>query len=320
MIESAGQRVRGAGEVAIRSLVWRGRLARAIRRYWAPYLFISPFYLLFLIFGLFPPAYGLYLSFQRWDGLTEQVFVGWRNYELVLTDTLFWTALLNNLAIAAVSTIPSLPFALLCAFLLNHAIQRFRSLYLASYFSPTVASSVAVALIFGLLYGRDFGLINDGLRLLGLAPVEWLTNPLAMKLSVAILLIWRWLGYNVVIYLAGLQAIPREYYEAARVDGARTWHLFRYISVPLLRPTILFTTVTSTIGILQLFAEPYLLVGPTGGTGYGLLTMSMYLYNNAFTYFKFGYSSAMAYVMFVIILIGSILNLVFIGRRRWGEI
>ncbi len=158
-------------------------------------------------------------------------------------------------------------------------------------------------------------MINAALRFLGLPGVDWLQDPVAMKFSLAILLIWRWTGYNAVIYLAGLQGIPEEYYEAARVDGARTWHLFRYISVPLLRRVILFTTVLSTIGILQLFAEPYLLVGPDGGTDYSLMTMMTYLYNNGFSYFKFGYASAMAYVMFVFIVMGSLLNL-WIGRSK----
>ncbi|HEV8633952.1 MAG TPA: sugar ABC transporter permease [Chloroflexota bacterium] len=304
-------------------------MRRGVRRYWAPYVFISPFYILFAIFGLFPPLFGFYLSFHRWDGLTEQVFVGLRNYELVLTDDLFWKALANNLIIAAISTVPCLSLALGCAFLLNQRIRRFRDAYLASFFSPAVASVVAVTVVFGLLYGREYGFINGALRLVGLPTVDWLQEPVAMKASLAILLVWRWLGYNTVIYLAGLQAVPAEYYEAARVDGATTWHLFRHVSVPLLRPTILFTTVTSTIGILQLFAEPYLLAnssgqsaasaGFSGGAGYSLLTMTMYLYNNAFSYLKFGYASAIAYVMFVIIFVGSLLNLLVIGRRRWGE-
>lgn len=288
---------------------------RGVRRYWAPYVFISPFYILFAIFGVFPPLYGLYLSFHRWDGLTPPVFVGFRNYELVLTDPLFWHAFGNTILIAAMSTVPGLFGALGLAFLLNNSIRRGRHIYLACLFSPTVASSAAVALIFGLLYGREFGLLNAVLRFLGLPAVDWLQDPLAMKVSLALLLIWRWLGYNTVIYLAGLQAIPAEYYEAARVDGASTWRLFRHISVPLLRPVILFTTILSTIGILQLFAEPYLLIGSDGGTDYSLLTMMMYLYNNAFTYFKFGYASAISYVMFVIIVIGSILNL-WVGRRK----
>jgi len=290
-------------------------LRQGVQRYWAPYVFISPFYILFAVFGIFPPLYGVYLSLHRWDGLTPPVFVGLHNYMLVLTDGLFWQTFSNTLAIAALSTGPSLFLSLGLAFLLNTNIKRGRHFYLACIFSPTLASSAAVALIFGLLYGREFGLINAALRFLGLPGVDWLQDPVAMKFSLALLLTWRWAGYNTVIYLAGLQGIPEEYYEAARVDGAHTWHLFRYISVPLLRRVILFTTVLSTIGILQLFAEPYLLVGASGGTDYSLLTMMTYLYNNAFSYFKFGYASAMAYVMFVFIVIGSLLNL-WIGRRN----
>lgn len=299
-----------------RSAAWR----RAIRRYWAPYLFISPFFILFAIFGLFPPLYGLFLSFYRWDALTPRVFVGLRNYELAITDALFWHALLNNLTLLLIATVPGLTLSLILAFFLNNAIRRGRDFYLATYFSPTVTSSAALALVFGLLYGREFGILNAGLRALHLPAVDWLHDPIAMKAALAMLLIWRYLGWNTVIYLAGLQAIPHDYYEAARVDGASTRHLFWHISLPLLRPALLFTTVTSTIGILQLFNEPYLLVGPTGGSDYSLLTMTMYLYNNAFTYLKFGYASALSYLMFAFIFGASLLNLLLVGRKQWGEV
>jgi cellobiose transport system permease protein len=293
----------------------RKRFRHGVRNYWAPYLFISPFYILFAIFGLFPPLFGFYISFQEWNGITPPAFSGMSNYVVVLTDKLFWQAFLNTVVMAVLATVPGLFLSLWCAFLLNNSIRRFRHFYLASLFSPTVASSAAIALIFGLIYGREFGILNASLRLAGLPAIDWLGNPIAMKVSLAVLLIWRWLGYNTVIYLAGLQAIPHEYYEAARVDGANTWHLFRHISVPLLRRVILFTTVLSTIGILQLFAEPYLLVGPGGGPGNSLRTMMMYLYTNAFTYFRFGYASAISYVLFVIVVVGTIVNLI-VGRRR----
>ena len=243
---------------------------------WA-YFFISPFFILFGIFGLFPPLFTLYLSFHKWDVVSPMQWVGLDNYAGVLTDDLFWKAFLNNTVFSLMSTVPGLTLALIIAFLLDLYVHRLRNTFLAAYFSPIITSSVAVAIIFGLMYGTNFGLINSGLRMLGLEPVRWLQDPIPMKFALAILLIWRWLGWNIVLYLVGLQGISHDYYEAARVDGANGVQLFLRITVPLMRPTILYTAIISTIGILQLFAEPYLLTGQTGsmgGTDNSLLTMT----------------------------------------------
>jgi len=179
-----------------------------------------------------------------------------------------------------------------------------------------VTSSVAVSLVFGALFGLNYGIVNAIIRMVNLQPVPWLTEPGPMKVVLIILLLWRWLGWNMVIYLAGLQSISHEYYEAALVDGANRWQIFTRITVPLMRPVILYTAVTATIGTLQLFAEPRLLSSEMGGRNNSLLTPVMYIYQMGFGYFRFGYASAVAYVLFVLILGASLLNLRFLRQKE----
>jgi cellobiose transport system permease protein len=298
----------------------RGSLWHQIRRNAWAYVFISPFYILFAVFGLFPPLYSLFLSFQSWDIITPMQFVGLANYVRVLTNALFWRACLNNVLFILMATLPGLPLALLIAYLIDRYVKRFRDAILAGLFSPTVTSAVAIAVGFTVMFDKR-GLVNAALGVIGTKPVLWLTTPWPMRITLAILLIWRWLGWNVVLYLAGLQSIPVELYEAARVDGANGLQIFARITVPLVRPTILYTVIVSGIGMLQLFAEPYLLTGAQHGSGLGgrenaLLTMFMYLYHFAFRMFQFGYASAVSYVMFVMILVLSIVNMRLIGRSE----
>jgi ABC-type sugar transport system permease subunit len=302
------ERARGRSE--LRRQIWRNR--------WA-YVFISPFFILFAVFGLFPPLFGLYLSFQKWDIISPMQYVGLRNYSFLLKDALFWKSLANNVILILMATLPELPLALVIAYLLDSYVRRLRNTLLAAYFSPMVTSAVAVTMVFAMLYGERYGLFNSALRSLGLPSVMWLTRAVPIKFALTILLLWRWLGWNVVLYLAGLQGINHEYYEAARVDGASGARIFVSITVPLMRSMILYTTVISIIGMLQLFTEPYMLApfgagGSMGGPRNSILTMVMYLYQNGFGYFRFGYASAIAYAIFVITLVLSLLNIKLIGR------
>jgi len=295
----------------------RAGLWRDVKRNRWAYVFISPFYVLFAVFGVFPPLFALYLSLHKWDIINPMQFVGLANYARMLQDKLFWKAFTNVMFFTVAEAVPELILALTIAYLLDRFVLRARSAFLAAYFSPMVTSSAAVAILFGLMFAVNFGLINAGLRGLGFSPVRWLERPWPMKLALIILLLWRWLGWNVVLFLAGLQSISRDYYEAARVDGANGFAIFTRITVPLVRPTILYVAILSSIGTLQLFAEPYLLTARQGGMGgreNSLLTMVMYLYQVGFGYFRFGYAAAVSYVMFVIILLVSLLNLRFLGR------
>ncbi|RCK68133.1 sugar ABC transporter permease [Desertihabitans brevis] len=305
----------------------------ALVRYWPQYVAIAPFYVLFLVFGLFPVAYSFYLSFTEWDGASDITFVGLAQYQYLLGDARFWNAVGNTLIIWVGSTVPMLFFALLIAFLLHQNI-RFKGAYRIAFFLPNVTSMVAMAIVFGSVFSDSFGLANGLLRGIGLPEVGWLTEGWSIKLTLIIMVIWRWTGYNAIIYLAGLQAIPTELYDAAKVDGASTWRQFVSITVPMLRPVILFTVITSTIGGLSLFTEPQVLLANAGGNensggpGEAGMTIVLYQYNQAFTQFDFGYASAIAWALFVLASVFAIINwrlvrdregLVERRRRRGGE-
>lgn len=290
---------RASGAVAVPKSKWR--------KYLPMYVSVAPYYIVYLAFGLIPTVFSLFLAFQKWDGVGEMSFVGFTNFYFALTDPTFGLAISNTLIIWVISTIPMLALALAMAFLLNLR-GRSRIVYQLCYFIPNITSIVAITIIFNSMFGTQFGLINFVLTSLHLPAIAWLTEPWAMKWSVALMVIWRWTGYNALIYMAGLQSIPSEFYEAARTDGANTWSVFRHITVPLLRPVILFTVITSTIGGLTLFTEPQVLFGNPGGTGHEGLTMGLYQYWQTFASYHFGYGAAISWLIFIIMLIFTIVN------------
>jgi cellobiose transport system permease protein len=298
-------------------------LWREMRRNWVAYAYIAPFFILFGIFGAFPILFSLVLSFQDWNGITPMQWAGLGNFIRLFQDRLFWLSLGNTLYIGIVAHVPMLIVALILAFIINSGLVRAKDFFRTAYFLPVITSSVAVALVFGTLYGVRFGLINWVLTTIGLPPIDWFGGRGEwIKPAIIILFIWRWLGWNMVIYLAGLQGIPHDLYEAAAIDGASLPQIFRLVTLPLLRPVILFTLVLSTIGAMTLFDEPYILVASTGntanmgGTSNAGLSIAMYLYNQAFTLAHFGYASAMAYIVSAIIVVASVLNIRFLGSGR----
>jgi cellobiose transport system permease protein len=303
------------GKMGIAKAERRREQWRQIKRNRWAYLFISPFFIIFIVFHLFPPLFGFFLSFFKWDLLTPMLFVGFTNYIRVFTDTLFWQSVLNVILFTIAEAIPEITFSLVIAYLLDTYILKARNFYLAAFFSPTVTSSVAVSLVFGALFGMNYGIVNAILRMINLQPIPWMTEPLTLKIVLIVLLLWRWLGWNMVIYLAGLQTISHEYYEAALVDGANRLQIFIKITIPLLRQVILYTVITATIGTLQLFAEPRLLSNAMGGRNNTLLTPVMYIFQMGFGLFRFGYASAIAYILFIMILGASILNLRFLRQK-----
>lgn len=286
----------------------RARTARQGIGHFVPiYLSIAPFYILFVVFGLFPIVFSLYLSFHSWDGIGEMRYVGLEQFKYLVTDSNFWLSLLNTLEIWVISTIPMLFLALLIAFLLNSQI-RYKGFYRIAYFIPNVTSLVAIAIIFGSIFANHFGLLNSVITAAGGTPFAWLNSTWGIKIAIAAMIVWRWTGYNAIIYLAGLQAISTSLYEAARVDGANSMQIFFRITIPLLRPVILFTVITSTIGGMQIFTEPQVLVGNGGGPGQSGLTMVLYLYQQAFTKNQFGYGAAIGWGLFVIVVLFSAIN------------
>jgi cellobiose transport system permease protein len=288
----------------------------------SPYLYIAPFFVLFAVFGLFPLAYTAWVSTHEWSLLSDaHVFVGLGNYQTLLNDQYFWNALGNTLSVLLLATVPQLLAALLLAHLLTLRL-RGQTFWRMGMLLPNVASVVAVAVIFSQLFGRDFGLVNWVLESLGAGRVDWQSGSATSHIAIAVMMAWKWTGYNALIYLAAMQAVPREVYEAAHLDGAsRMQHLF-YVTVPMIRPTIVFTVIVSTIYGLQIFAEPQLFGGGgpngvTGGASRQFQTLTLYLYEHGFNRgFEFGYASAVAWTMFLVIVLVALLNYLFIRRIR----
>ncbi|HVQ93736.1 MAG TPA: sugar ABC transporter permease [Mycobacteriales bacterium] len=285
---------------------------RGPRRVWSflpQYLAISPFFLVFLGFALVPVLFTLYLSFQRWDGIGDMHYVGLEQYRFLISDRTFWLALSNTLIIWVLATIPMLFIALVIAAMLN-STRRLTAFYRIAYFVPSVTSLVAIAIFFFAVFSSQFGLVNAALHAIGLPAVPWMSNPWTIKVVIALLMTWQWVGYNAIIYLAGLQAIPTELYEAARVDGAGPVQSFFRITIPLLRPIILFTVVVSTVTGLQSFTEPQVMFGSnastnpnSGGPGQAGLTVMLYFYHQAFDNNDFGYGAAISWALFLVIML-----------------
>ena len=293
---------------------------RGLRAWWSrserkivPYVFISPFYILFIVFSVGPLIYALYLSLYRWPGTGPMRFVGLGNYEYLTGDPVFLKSLWNTIYYAIGAFIFILPLALLLALLINSTLIRLKSLFRIGYFLPILTSTVAATIMFLMILNNQFGLINQGLALLDLPAVKWLDEDLA-KVSVLLVVTWRYTGINVLYFLTGLQSIPPELYEAAQVDGAGTWARFRYITIPQLRPIALFVGVVTMIGSFQLFAEPLLLTN--GGPNDASLTIANYLYRMGFANAKLGYGSAIGWVLALIIFGLSFMQLYLFGAFR----
>ncbi|MEU8851639.1 sugar ABC transporter permease [Streptomyces sp. NPDC048564] len=291
------------------------------RKYWHLYAAISPFYLLFLAFGLIPVGFSLYLSFHRWDGLGSMEWAGFSQYQYLLSDSDFWSSIGTTLLIWALATFPMIFLAMITAVMLNSAV-RFKNVYRFAYFLPNVTSVVAIAIVFGSVFSTNFGLMNALLQAVGLDQVAWLNTPWGIKVAIATLMTWQWTGYNAIIFLAGLQTIPSELYEAARVDGAGPVQTFFRITLPMLRPTLLFVLVVSTVTGLQSFTEAQVLLQNTsndstfsGGPDHAGRTMVLYFFQQTFDNNDFGYGAAVAWGIFLVVVIFSIINWRLVQRR-----
>ncbi|MFF1417561.1 carbohydrate ABC transporter permease [Streptomyces sp. NPDC058280] len=292
----------------------------AAHRTWrtlSPYAYIAPFFTLFAAFGLFPLLYTAYVSLYRVELQTPGAMEwrGFGNYTALFTDEFFWTALRNTFTIGVLSTVPQLVMALGLAHLLNYKL-RGRTFIRTAMLLPYATSVAAATLVFAQLFGRDFGLINYLLGLVGFSPVDWQTGTVASQIAVSTIVIWRWTGYNALIYLAGMQSIPSELYEAAEMDGASRWRQFIHVTLPGLRPTIVFTAVVSTIGATQLFGEPLLFEGSiSGGISHQYQTLGLYMYEQGWGFFHLGRAASIAWVMFLLILLLVGVNAL-VARRR----
>lgn len=284
----------------------------------APYIFISPFFVLFSVFMLGPALYAFYASLTRWRGLSSPEFIKLKNYTYLLEDKTFHKSLINTSFYALVGILIVVPTALLLASLLNTKRLRGRSFFRAVYFVPVVTPGVVIGVVFALVYGRDYGLFNWVMLQLRFPIIEFMTASW-FKVAVAGMIIWRWSGYHMVYFLAGLQGIPQDLYEAARMDGANAWQGFCYITVPMLRPTTIFVLVIMTISSFQIFDEPFMLL--QDGRGFGGpsdsgLSITMYLYRAGFVFMRRGYGSAIGSCLFLIILVLSLAQTKALGLFR----
>ncbi len=268
--------------------------------------FAAPFVILFGLFLAFPIIAALVLSFTSF-GLGDlqnpigTTFVGLDNYAKLLGDEMFWKALFNTFYFVVVGVPLTLAIGLLIANALNRGITRFRTAFRVGYYLPVITSIVAIAVVWRFLLNPDVGLVNMLLGSIGVKGPAWLADPVLAMPSIIAMAVWRNLGFAMVVFLAGMQAIPAQLYEAAAIDGAGRWQAFRFVTIPMLRPTILFMTVITTIGYLQLFEEPFVMTdgGPLDKT----LSVTMYMYQQGFEFFHQGYASALAYVLFIIVAI-----------------
>lgn len=295
-----------------------------------PYLFCLPFLLAYFLFSLYPMLYSLELSFFDWNGIGEKVFVGVRNYiNLFTKDPLFFKSLINTVILMAFSTPITVFLGLSVAYLLFD-IGRGKRLYQTVNFFPYITTPVAIGFIFSYLFDWQSGYINKILTSVGILdePFFWLGSEIASKVIIVIMVVWRYLGYYMTIYLAAMTSMPAEVYEAAAVDGASSFKIFTKVTIPMLSGTTKFLVITSMIGGLQMFEEPKLLFsgwaalgnGQTGGPGYTALTVVWKFYNDAFGLDnRLGYGSAIAYTLFVVIMIFSIIGFKVSGRRESNE-
>lgn len=280
----------------------------------APYFFVAPFFILFFTFFLFPSLAALILSFFKWNGIGSPDWIAVRNFQRLFEDLNFWMAVRNTVIYMLASLFIVVPMSLVLAALLNSRDLGFRDFWRTAYFSPIVTSSIAIALVFSLLYSTDYGLINAFLVQFGLPKINWLGDGNWAKASIVIMIIWRWTGYTAVYFLAGMQTISEELYEAAMIDGANAVQQFLRITLPLLRPVILFVSILVTTGSLQIFEEPYILT--RGGPANATVSVAQYLYTYGITNLNFGLGSAVGLILFVTIFSLSALQLRTFGIFR----
>lgn len=278
----------------------------------APYVFIAPAFLLIVIFTIYPVISSFILSFQEVRGI-EKSFVGLANYARLFQDPIFYKSLLNTFVILIIQVPIMIFLSLLIAVGLHSSMVKAKAFFRIAYFMPAITALVAASIVFMILLDEHFGLVNYFLSFLGIENIPWLNSPFWAKVSVILVMTWRWTGYNMVIFLAGLQNISSDLYEAASMDGAGKIRQFFSITIPQLKPVFIFTVVMSTIGTLQLFDEPFILTH--GGPNSATMTITLYLYETGFKYFDFGYASAIAYVLVLITAIISWVQMKMVGEK-----
>ncbi|MEW5838823.1 MAG: sugar ABC transporter permease [Pseudomonadota bacterium] len=278
----------------------------------AAFWFLAPALGLIALFFLLPIAAAFLLSLTDFDiyAIGDPAalrWVGWENYRQVFEHPLFWTALGNTFYFVLIGGPLSVGLSLGAALLLNHRLTCCKTLLRTVYFLPVVSTLVAVAVVWRALYSPDAGLLNQLLGAFGIQPIDWLGDPRFAMPAIILMAAWKNFGFNMIIFITGLQAIPERLYEAARLDGAGSWAQFRFVTLPQLAPTFLFVALMTMIGYLQLFAEPYVMT--QGGPANATLSLVMLMYQEGFRWWNMGFAAALAFVLFAIILAAALLQL-----------
>jgi ABC-type sugar transport system permease subunit len=291
---------------------------RLTRQRWTPYLFVAPFFIVFATFMVYPLITSVWLSLHQSRGFQYQVFVGADNFVRLFRDPIFWKSVRNTFYFAAGTFLVQLPLALVLALIVNSKRVRGRNFFRLAFFSPVLVAGVFIAIIFGLAYDTRAGLVNDMLSRLVFTRIfiPWLEDERWIMPAVILAGVWQWSGFNMIYFLAGLQGIRQELYEASAMDGANTWQVFWHITLPSLRPVMTFVFVLSMIGSLQLFDLPWVLTNGNGGPNDSAMTMVMYLYKNGFQFVNLGYAATIGWVLFAIIMAISVIQLRFF---RFGQ-
>jgi len=284
----------------------------------AGWLFLSPALALILAFFFLPVVIGLVVSLTDFDiyaigapGTAR--FIGLGNYSSLLAQPLFWQVLGNTLYFVGIGAPLSVLVSLVMALLVNSRLTRFQSFFRSVLFMPVVTTLVAVAIVWRYVYHPHYGLANWGLRALGLPAIDWLGDPHWAMPAIILLAVWKNFGYNMLIFVAGLQSIPESLYEAAHLDGAGAWDRFRHITLPGLVPTFVFVGITTMLGFFQLFAEPYVMT--QGGPLKSTTTLVLMMYEEGFRWWRMGNAAAIAFVLFAIMLAGTLVQMQLQGRR-----
>lgn len=279
------------------------------------YFFIAPYFIIFLIFSLYPILSSLHISFTKWNGFGEPVFVGLTNYIRLIHNPYFLHSILNTFIIWIISIVPELILALVLAIILNQKFIKARSIFQAVFYFPNIVTPITIGVLASLMFGWQTGSINHLLTDLNLIdkPINWFAHPFLAQVIVGGIMCWQWFGFNMLIYTAGLQSIPGSLYEAAEIDGANSFQIATKITIPLLKPVVLFTIITSIIGGMQIFEVP-LVAGNSSGNS--TQTMMVYLYQASFKRFQYGYGSSVSYAIFVIIMVLTVISLIASRNRK----
>ncbi len=278
-----------------------------------PYFFLLPIIILFLVFMVYPIIHSFILSFFNFEG-GEYSYIGLQNYATMLKDPIFYKSLGNTFIYLIIQVPIMVVLSLTLAVLVEQDFLKLRSYYRIGVFLPSITALVAYAIVFKLLLNTDYGIINNALRALGFEGVDWLNTVWGARFSIIIGITWRWTGYNTIIMIAGIKGIPNELYESANIDGATFMQKLTRITIPMVKPIMLFVSITSTIGTLQLFDESFILTA--GGPDNATISIGHYLYNTGFTFFKFGYAAALSYALVIII---GVLSLIQFRMSKGGE-